>query len=70
VAKIVVGMDASPAALRALAWAAHEARLRLAFLQVVDAYHAQALAAPLYSPPRRPCRAGPPPRARGRPRKR
>jgi nucleotide-binding universal stress UspA family protein len=50
VAKIVVGVDASPGALRALAWAADEARLRLATLQVVHAYHAQALAAPLYFP--------------------
>jgi nucleotide-binding universal stress UspA family protein len=50
VAKIVVGVDASPGALRALAWAADEARLRLAPLQVVHAYHAQALAAPLYFP--------------------
>jgi nucleotide-binding universal stress UspA family protein len=50
VAKIVVGVDASPGALRALAWAADEARLRLATLQVVHAYHGQALAAPLYFP--------------------
>jgi nucleotide-binding universal stress UspA family protein len=50
VARIVVGVDASPGALRALAWAADEARLRLATLQVVHAYHAQALAAPLYFP--------------------
>jgi nucleotide-binding universal stress UspA family protein len=50
VAKIVVGVDASPGALRALTWAADEARLRLATLQVVHAYHAQALAAPLYFP--------------------
>ena len=49
-AKIVVGVDASPGALQALAWAADEARLRLASLQVVHAYHAQALAAPLYFP--------------------
>jgi nucleotide-binding universal stress UspA family protein len=52
VARIVVGVDASPGALRALAWAADEARLRLASLQVVHAYHAQALAAPLYFPSR------------------
>jgi nucleotide-binding universal stress UspA family protein len=52
VAGIVVGVDASPGALRALAWAADEARLRLASLQVVHAYHAQALAAPLYFPSR------------------
>jgi nucleotide-binding universal stress UspA family protein len=50
VTEIVVGVDASPGALRALAWAADEARLRLASLQVVHAYHAQALAAPLYFP--------------------
>jgi nucleotide-binding universal stress UspA family protein len=50
VARIVVGVDASPGALRALAWAADEARLRLASLQVVPAYHGQALAAPLYFP--------------------
>ncbi|HEX2374126.1 MAG TPA: universal stress protein [Actinomycetota bacterium] len=49
-ARIVVGVDASPGAVRALAWAADEARLRLASLQVVHAYHAQALAAPLYFP--------------------
>jgi nucleotide-binding universal stress UspA family protein len=50
VAKIVVGVDASPGAVRALAWAADEARLRLASLQVVHAYQEQALAAPLYFP--------------------
>jgi nucleotide-binding universal stress UspA family protein len=49
-AKIVVGVDASPGALLALNWAADEARLRLATLEVVHAYHAQALAAPLYFP--------------------
>jgi nucleotide-binding universal stress UspA family protein len=52
VARIVVGVDASPGALRALAWAADEARLRLASLQVVHAYHAQALRAPVYFPSR------------------
>jgi nucleotide-binding universal stress UspA family protein len=51
-AKIVVGVDASPGALQALTWAADEARLRLATLQVVHAYHGQALAAPLYFPSR------------------
>ena len=51
-AKIVVGVDASSCALQALAWAADEARLRLASLQVVHAYHGQALAAPLYFPSR------------------
>jgi nucleotide-binding universal stress UspA family protein len=50
VAKIVVGVDASPGAVRALTWAADEARRRLATLQVVHAYHGQALAAPLYFP--------------------
>ena len=49
-ARIVVGVDASPGALRALAWAADEARMRLASLQVVHAYQAQVLAAPLYFP--------------------
>ena len=49
-AKIVVGVDASPGALLALTWAADEARLRMATLEVVHAYHGQALAAPLYFP--------------------
>jgi nucleotide-binding universal stress UspA family protein len=49
-AKIVVGVDASSGALQALTWAAGEARLRLAALEVVHAYQAQALAAPLYFP--------------------
>ena len=49
-ARIVVGVDASPGALLALSWAADEARLRLATLEVVHAYHGQALAAPLYFP--------------------
>jgi nucleotide-binding universal stress UspA family protein len=52
VARIVVGVDASPGALRALVWAADEARLRLASLQVVHAYHVQALQAPVYFPSR------------------
>jgi nucleotide-binding universal stress UspA family protein len=65
-ARIVVGVDASPGALRALTWAAGEARLRLATLEVVHAYHAQALAAPLYFPsqtalPGRDAAAGPRP---------
>lgn len=47
-ARIVVGVDASPAARRALVWAAAEARLRQAVLQVVHAYHAKNLAAPVY----------------------
>ena len=46
--KIVVGVDASPNARRALVWAAAEARLRQAVLQVVHAYHAKNLAAPVY----------------------
>jgi len=50
VGRIVVGVDASPGARRALAWAAAEARLRHAVLQVVHAYHSQELAAPLYFP--------------------
>ncbi len=51
-ARIVVGVDGSPGARRALAWAAEEARLRRAVLQVVYAYHAQHLAAPFYFPSR------------------
>jgi len=50
VGRIVVGVDASPDAKRALAWAAAEARLRQAQLQVVHAYHARELAAPVYFP--------------------
>ena len=46
--RIVVGVDGSPNARRALAWAAAEARLRQAVLQVVHAYHAKNLAAPVY----------------------
>jgi len=41
VSRIVVGVDASPGARGALAWAAEEARLRQAVLQVVYAYHAR-----------------------------
>jgi nucleotide-binding universal stress UspA family protein len=48
VGRIVVGVDASPNARRALAWAAAEARLRQAVLQVVHAYHSKSLAAPVY----------------------
>jgi nucleotide-binding universal stress UspA family protein len=48
VGRIVVGVDASPNARLALAWAAAEARLRQAVLQVVHAYHAKNLAAPVY----------------------
>ena len=46
--RIVVGVDASPNAKRALAWAAAEAHLRQAVLQVVHAYHAKNLGAPVY----------------------
>jgi nucleotide-binding universal stress UspA family protein len=48
VGRIVVGVDGSPNARRALAWAAAEARLRQAVLQVVHAYHAKNLAPPVY----------------------
>ena len=48
--RIVVGVDASPEARAALAWAAEEARLRQAALQVVYAYHGRELAAPVYFP--------------------
>jgi nucleotide-binding universal stress UspA family protein len=48
VGRIVVGVDASPDAKRALAWAAAEARLRQAVLQVVHAYHSKNVAAPVY----------------------
>jgi nucleotide-binding universal stress UspA family protein len=50
VGRIVVGVDASPGARTALTWAAAEARLRQAVLQVVHAYHSQELAAPIYFP--------------------
>ena len=46
--RIVVGVDASPNSRRALAWAAAEARLRQAVLQVVHAYHAKKLEGPVY----------------------
>ena len=49
-ARVVVGVDASPGARRALAWAAAEARLRRAVLEVVHAYQARHLAAPFYFP--------------------
>jgi nucleotide-binding universal stress UspA family protein len=48
VGRIVVGVDASPHARRALAWAAAEARLRQAVLQVVHAYEAKGLAGPVF----------------------
>jgi nucleotide-binding universal stress UspA family protein len=50
VGRIVVGVDASPEARRALAWAAAEARLRQAVLQVVHAYHAKERAEPIFFP--------------------
>ncbi|HKQ00247.1 MAG TPA: universal stress protein [Actinomycetes bacterium] len=46
--RIVVGVDGSPNARRALAWAAAEARLRQAVLQVVHAYRGKNLAGPVY----------------------
>ena len=49
-ARIVVGVDASPDSKAALAWAAGEARLRQAALQVVYAFHTRELAAPEYVP--------------------
>ena len=49
-ARIVVGLDASSGSKAALAWAAGEARLRQAVLQVVYAFHARELAAPEYVP--------------------
>jgi nucleotide-binding universal stress UspA family protein len=48
VGRIVVGVDGSSGARTALVWAAAEARLRQAVLQVVHAYHAKNLAAPVY----------------------
>jgi nucleotide-binding universal stress UspA family protein len=50
VGRIVVGVDASADARRALAWAAAEARVRQARLQVVHAYLAREPAAPVYFP--------------------
>ena len=49
-ARIVVGIDASADSKAALAWAAEEARLRGASLQVVYAFHAREVAAPEYVP--------------------
>ena len=49
-ARIVVGVDASPDSKKALTWAAEEARLRQAGLRVVYAFHARELAAPEYVP--------------------
>ena len=48
--RIVVGVDASADSKAALAWAADEARLRKAVLQVVYAFHAREVAAPEYVP--------------------
>jgi nucleotide-binding universal stress UspA family protein len=50
VGRIVVGVDGSSGARKALVWAADEAGLRQAVLEVVHAYHAKELAAPLYFP--------------------
>jgi nucleotide-binding universal stress UspA family protein len=50
VARIVAGVDQSPGARRALAWAAQEAGLREAVLQVVHSYHGRELAVPFYFP--------------------
>jgi nucleotide-binding universal stress UspA family protein len=50
VPRIVVGVDASADSKAALAWAADEARLRKAVLQVVYAFHAHEVAAPEYVP--------------------
>jgi hypothetical protein len=49
VSTIVVGVDASPGARGALAWAAGEARLRQAMLQVVYAYHVRGPGGPDYN---------------------
>jgi len=50
VSGIVVGVDGSPDARAALAWAATEARLRQAALQVVYAYQIRGSAFPDYDP--------------------
>jgi nucleotide-binding universal stress UspA family protein len=50
VGRIVVGVDASSGAKTALTWAAEEARLRQAVLQVVHTYHSQKLTASQYFP--------------------
>jgi nucleotide-binding universal stress UspA family protein len=47
---IVVGVDDSPGARRALAWAVSEARLRGAALQVVHVHKQEEWTAPLYFP--------------------
>ncbi len=48
--EIVVGVDYSPGATRALAWAVAEARLRGASLQVVHVHRSEEFTAPLYFP--------------------
>jgi nucleotide-binding universal stress UspA family protein len=50
VGRIVVGVDGSPGARTALAWAAEEARLRQAVLQVVHSFHSRKVAASGYFP--------------------
>jgi nucleotide-binding universal stress UspA family protein len=50
VSRIVVGVDESPGARGALEWAAGEARLRQAVLQVVFAYRVRGSALPDYDP--------------------
>lgn len=47
---IVVGVDDSPGARKALAWAVAEARLRGAALRVVHVHKPEELTAPLYFP--------------------
>ncbi len=47
---IVVGVDDSPGARKALAWAVTEARLRGAALRVVHVHKPEELTAPLYFP--------------------
>jgi nucleotide-binding universal stress UspA family protein len=49
-ARIVVGVDASPGSADALAWAAGEAGLRRATLHVVHAYHSRDVTGPEYVP--------------------
>lgn len=50
--RIAVGVDGSPQADRALAWAVHEAELHLADLAVVHCYVAHARGAVMYMPDR------------------
>lgn len=49
-ARIVVGVDASPGSAAALAWAAAEAGLRRATLHVLHAYHSRDLSGLEYAP--------------------